>query len=467
MITRQDLILKNEWWGNAHCKIKESNWVKRDLYAVLEKNLKHPLMLNIVGLRRVGKSTLLKQLISYFLAKGVPPKNIFYFLFDYTGQSQSANFLEEVLTVYLKEILSKPTLSLGETVYVLLDEIQYIDNWHAILKKYYDLSGKKIKFIITGSQSLLLKNKHQESLAGRIFDFYLPPLSFREFLKINRETIKIPESFNISELPKRFVDLNIYNANFGGKISEKSSEYITTGQFPEIRQIVDPERKREYIVESILGKILEDCIRIFKIEKPDAFKLVARQLLDNIGSIFELKNIGREVGLSFVTLDKYIEYLSESYVVDVLYKYHKSLIKRGRILKKLYAPCINFTCALNRYKPNHMNEVPQAFGKIIENTIYNVLIYSLKGSPSKCGLYFWRKGEKEVDFIVTQERGKIPIEVKFSNNISQKELMTLMNYMKDQKSEFGIVITRNELDKKKINGQTFYFLPYYLILLMV
>ena len=130
-------------------------------------------------------------------------------------------------------------------------------------------------------------------------------------------------------------------------------------------QPMKQERKREYIVESILGKILEDCIRIFKIEKPDAFKLVARQLLDNVSSIFELKNIGREVGLSFITLDKYIEYLREGYVVEVLYKYHKSLIKRGRILKKLYTPCVNFTCALNRYKPSHIDEVPQAFGKII------------------------------------------------------------------------------------------------------
>ncbi|MFH1838100.1 MAG: ATP-binding protein [Candidatus Kuenenbacteria bacterium] len=467
MISSQDLVLKNNWWKNNQYNIEEAKWVKRDLYNIIVDNIKHPLMLNIVGLRRVGKSTIIKQLISKLLKEKVEPKNIFYFLFDYASQIQKPEFLDKVLSVYFKDIISKPSLFLNKRVYIFLDEIQYIKNWQSVLKKYYDLSGKKIKFIVTGSQSILLRGKFQESLAGRIFDFYLPPMSFREFIKINYNKVEVAEKFDLFKLSEQFGKLSIYNAYYENKIAKLSREYITVGQFPETRQIADLERKHEYIAESIIGKVLEDCIRIFNIEKIDQFKLIANQLINNIGSIFELKNIGQEIGISFVTLNKYFEYLKDSYVVEILYKYHKSLIKQGRILKKLYTPCVNFTCALNHFQADHINEVPQAFGKIIENVVYNVFRLKYKTNKLIDNLSFWRQGEKEIDFIINFNNKILPVEVKFSNNINIKELSTLTDYIKVKKLKYGVVVTKNEINRKEVNGQTLYFIPYYLILLMI
>lgn len=465
MISRQDLQLKNEWWVNDKYKIEEVTWPKRDLFAVLEDNIAHPLILNIVGLRRVGKSTMIKQLIAGLLARKTNPQNIFYFLFDYASQIKKAEFLDEVLSFYFSEILNNPDLKLKERVYIFLDEIQYIEDWQAVLKKYYDLSNKKIKFIITGSQSVLLKGKYKESLAGRIFDYYLPPLSFKEFLRINREEIEIFNGFDLFSLPDKFNELSGYDTYYGKKISVLSKEYLTTGQFPESRQFSSAPRKQEYISEAVLGKVLEDCLRIFKIDKPDEFKLFAYQLINNIGSVFELSNIGREIAVSKLTLDKYFEYLKDSYVVEVLYKYHKSPIKKGRILKKLYTPCVNFNSSLNRYKESHFDEVPQAFGKIIENVIYNVLSLQYKGNELADSLSFWRQGQKEIDFIVLRDGKQLPIEVKFSNNISSRDLKALTDYVSKKNLEYGVAVTKSELNKKTINGQTVYFIPYYLVLM--
>ena len=375
--------------------------------------------------------------------------------------------MDEVLSVYFKEVLDNPSLSLKERVYVLLDEIQYIENWQSILKRYYDLSGKRIKFIVTGSQSVLLKGKYRESLAGRIFDYYLSPLSFSEFLRINREQVKIIEPFDLFELPAKYGELSQYNGYHSKQIAELSREYIVTGQFPETRKLGIPERRHEYIVESVIGKVLEDCTHIFSIEKTDEFKLITRHLLNNVGSIFELTNIGREVAVSKKTLEKYVEYLKESYIFEILYKYHKSLIKRGRILKKLYTPCVNFTCALNHYKESHIDEVPQAFGKIIENIVYNVLKQKYKDNKITEALSFWRKGEKEIDFLVIHNNKQLPIEVKFSSSASSKDLSAMTDYMRNKKLEYGVVVTRDELAKKEIDGRTLYFIPYYLILLII
>lgn len=464
MVKRQDLEIKNPWWRGNEFVVPERNLPKRDMYFVLEKNLTHSLILNIVGLRRVGKSTIQKQLINHLLVqKKVAPNNVFYFLFDYSSQIQKAEFLDEVLSFYFKEIVDKPSLDFDNIVYVFLDEIQYIENWQSVLKKYYDLSNKKIKFIVTGSQSILLKGKNHESLAGRVFDYYLPPLSFREFIKIREEKIDNLEEYDLFEIPRAFGKLtqfDIYNAK---KINELSREYIISGQFPETKNLELPEQRCEYIAESVIGKIQDDCIRIFNIEKRDEFKLFTRQLLNNVSSLFELTNISREIEASKKTLENYLEYLKESYVIEVLYRNHKSLIKRGRTLKKIYTPCINFTCALNHYTERSIDEVPQAFGKIIENIVYNTLILKY----GKDNISFWRNKDKEIDFLLEKNKRKLAIEVKFSNNINLKELAPLINYIKKKDVEYGVVVTKNEISRKEVHGRTIYFIPYYLILMMI
>lgn len=456
----QDLVLKNPWWDDKAYKISEVSWVKRDLYNKLRENLENPLILSIIGLRRTGKSTLVRQLVGDILKKKIANENLFYYLFDYETQLKTAEFLEEVLRTYFDEIQQKPITALTKRVYIFLDEVQYIDNWQAVLKKYYDLSGKKIKFIITGSQSLLLKDKDKESLAGRIFDFYLPPLSFAEYFQINNIKISPRPKIDLYDLSKGFSKLQRYHFKNGRKLKKESERFIINGQFPEIKEFKTLDNKREYILESVLGKVLADIIRIGKIEKPDKFKLFVFHLLNNTGSLFELENIGRELGLSKITTEKYFSYLQKAYLVKVLYKYHKSVIKEGRTLKKVYTTCSNFTCALNRYNTRHIKETPEVFGSIIENVIYNVL-HKKYGEQ----LFFYRQRQKEIDFIIINKKKFLAIEVKISSDLSQRKFKTLSNYMAKKKLEYGIIVTRNILERKELeNGQTLYFIPYYLLL---
>ncbi len=459
MISMQDLQVKNPWWLNSEYIIAEKDWPKRDIFFILEKNMQHSLMLNIVGLRRVGKSTIIKQLITGLLRE-IKPINIFYYLFDYSSQIKTTDFLDNVLDIYFKEVQQKIITNLNETLYVFLDEIQYIENWQAIVKKYYDLSNKKIKFVLTGSQSVLLKGKSKESLSGRIFDYYLPPLTFTEFLRINKIEFSPITKFDLFDLSKTYFDLSGYNLTHGKKIYEISKEYIINGQFPESRKLNSDENKLEYILESVLGKILEDCIKIYKIEKREEFKLVTYQLLNNISSTFELKNISREIGISSLTIEKYLEYLKDSYIFEILFKHHKSLIKQGRILKKVYTTCVNFNCAFNRYKENHIDEVPEVFGKTIENLIYNIL----KQKYSHSNISFWRSGEKEIDFLVPENNNILPIEVKISRNMDNRDLKTICEYLQSNNISYGIVVSKNELAKKQVYNQTLYFIPYYLML---
>jgi len=143
---------------------------------------------------------------------------------------------------------------------------------------------------------------------------------------------------------------------------------------------------------------------------------------------------------------------------EILYKDYRSIIKKGRSFKKIYTTSTNFVCALNKYEERHFNEVPEVFGKIVENLIYNIL------SKNFSKVNFWRYHKKEVDFIIKKQKNILPIEVKFRNNIELSDLKNLIYYCQTKKISRAIVITKNVLDKKNIKQINICYIPYYFLL---
>jgi len=118
-------------------------------------------------LKRVGKSTIVKQLLE--------GRNAFYFSFD-EKKYANTDALKRVLEVFLEEA-DKPLIA--------LDEVFRVEDWAGVLKRFHD--QKKAQFILTGFSSLATK-KGLESFSGRMLEFYLPPLQFGEYLELKGET---------------------------------------------------------------------------------------------------------------------------------------------------------------------------------------------------------------------------------------------------------------------------------------
>ncbi len=467
LLNKDDFYNKNPWWLDNKIIPPENDWVHRDLYYQLKKDLRLPMILNILGLRRVGKSTIAKQLIADLLSSDKEPRHIFYYQFDEYKSINTTQNLEDILNYYLETILKQKIFSLKKRVYVFFDEIQYVPDWQAVLKKYYDLSNKKIKFVITGSQSILLRKKTRESLAGRILDYHLTPLSFLEFLKIKGKTKNnwLENNFDIFKLDKIWSELEKLNYQYGTNLARESKEYVLTGQFPECLGIGNQATRNVYLRESVIGKIMEDILTIYDIDKREHFKILSFYLLKNSGNLLELKNIAREIGLSFLSVDKYFGFLQRGYLFKILYKKHKTSIKQGRILKKIYTTSSNFVSAMENYQSEDFRKNPEAFGHIIETTIFNFLDAHYAGDKLINQISFWRQGGKEIDFLLKNNKKEIPLEVKFTNDVNEQKLKSLLNYSQQKKINFSVVITKNKLEKKTIKKQKIYFLPYYLLLL--
>ncbi len=417
----QEIVKQNKHWEDGYRFAAET--YQRKLFFNLVKYLKDEQILSIIGLRRTGKTTILKQIIRYLIKqKNVNPRNILFISFD-EALITSKLTLNKYLDVFLDNIDNK------KRKYIFLDEIQYIEKWQHILKRYYD-TRENIKFIISGSSSLFIQKKATESLTGRIYEFKLNPLSFEEFLemsKIKKQLINEYKKFvitNLDEIKHNEKEYQLFLVKYG-KIFEKFFEdYLLYYQFPETIYKDSKEKIYKYIEDSIYKKTIEyDIPRIFDVDKIDELKFVFRILVNETGNEIEYGKMASETGIDLSTLKKYLSYFHNSLLFDVVYNHSKSIRKSRRLQKKGYVASTNF---FSSFHPEffHLTTISNKYmGKLVETYIYNILKEKFEY------ISFYKKGQKEIDFICNNEildknNSKL-IEVKYINNITKEKFSFL------------------------------------------
>jgi predicted AAA+ superfamily ATPase len=342
--------------------------------------------------------------------------------------------------------------------YLFIDEIQYVDYWQDIVKRFYD-QNKRLKFVLTGSQSSKLRGKSKESLAGRLIEYHLQPFSFEEYcILIEKEPLEFPSVFDLKE-SEWLSALQDFQYKAGAKIEAQMPAYLSYGQFPEVAAETNIDISYRYIRESVLGKMLENDLPAHHgIERAQAFQAMAYHLLTNSSSLFEMANIGADLGISKVTVGKYLGYLRDSTLIGILHNVTRSAIKKGRSLKKAYAGATCFITVVNKYPPDFYDKVPEVFGKVVETYAWWKLSQRFEE------VSFWRHRQEEVDFIVTDTgRARLPIEVKFGRRIRSEELRPLLSVMERQKTRRALVLTRNKIDTLTMDGRRIDLMPFYLL----
>ncbi len=400
----------NHWWIKGKVDSELALPFKKDIYSDIEKQLDKRFILALVGLRRVGKTTIIYQLIEKMIKEKISPENILFFSFD-----EASVGLNEVIDTY-KGIQKKDFRE--EKVYIFLDEIQKCDNWENELKKYYDLYPK-LKFIISGSESLFIKKKTKETLAGRIFEFILTPFDLSEYLRFN----------------------NIKNEDYKyeTKIKPFFIEFVEKGGFPETFSFESNKEFKEYIKSLVIDKIIyKDIPKTFKIENPEFLTTLLELISSNPGMYIDYQSLSRQFEKDRRVIKDYIFYLKESFLVHMLGNYRKSRISTLRKKKRAY-PSDNALIYL--YKTN----IDEAFfGKMVETLIVN----KLKADS------FW-KNANEIDIVYND----IPIEVKYQEKINSEDFKPIKEFMKKFSKKQGIIITKSEEKSVKLQEGTIKLIP--------
>ncbi|MCR5124258.1 MAG: ATP-binding protein [Treponema sp.] len=341
----------------------------------------------VAGARQVGKTTIINQLLERYNGNHI---------------YESADAISGSSQVWLEQIWNSARLKIktGSTeILLVIDEIQKISNWSEIVKKLWDEDTRNktnIKVILSGSSRLLIEKGLTESLQGRFELIQIPHWSFSE----------MHEAFDFS-----------------------LDEYIFFGGYPGSAHLIhDEKRWKDYMRDSIIEtSISKDILMLTTITKP----ALLRQLFD-LGAVYssQIMPFNKMLGMltdagNTVTLSHYLNLLDQSKLLGGLQKYSGSVQKSRSSSPKLQVYNNALLAASSSKNFEDSRSAPDVWGRFVESCVGMHLVNSCSESDFK--VYYWREGNFEVDFVISDGENICGIEVKSGSRLTNKGMEVFKN----------------------------------------
>ncbi len=389
-----------------------SSWVDRREESLVE--LDSPLAQIVIGVRRSGKSTLCHKVLI---------KNRIHYAYANLDDDRLAGMKTEDLNTLLSCIYQ---IYGTDIKYLFLDEIQNVDGWHLFVNR---LLRNKMKIIVTGSNAKLLSGELATHLTGRYNEIRLFPFSFSEycsFLHLNTKSITTKA---LADLKQTFLD------------------YINNGGFPEI-QILN--NKRGYVQSLIEAILIKDIQYRYQVRNTDALRKTAHHLISNSCQVINYGELATVLGVSDKTVKKYVEYLQQAFLMQLLTR-HSFKSKQRIHNEKAY--CIDV--GLQNHRDNSM--AGENLGWRLENIVFIELMR--RCAPQFLDIYYYKPSSraKEVDFVVCNQDKAIEL-IQVAYDISsarayQRETSSLIKASDELKCNKLTLISFAETRDVDINGK--------------
>ncbi len=421
----------NPWWRNPSAIKDESKPQKRLAYYEALKMIKHKTLRRFAilsGARRVGKTTIMYQMIDALIEGGIIPKNILYISFD--------NPIVKVVNVETLISIYESLYPIEGTRYIFLDEIQYTDNWELWMKVIYDIR-KDIRLTATGSASPILEKGGTDSGTGRWSILKIPTMSFYEYCRLLQldEPI-LPQNIKLTGLMK------MSNAELGdlmdrfAPLERHFNRYLMIGGFPELVLSDEDIYAQRMLREDVVDKVIKrDVLSLFNIRSPLLMEKLFLYLCINSTEIFSVTTAAKELeNTSVSTIDSYIEALEMSNLIYLAKP--MDVGSKGALKGK---PKIFIADAAIRNAVLMIDDVlsdEKELGTMVETTVYKHIVSFYQGSTAQLGYFRKAKNnQKEVDVVIELPREKILCEIKYRNNSHIPATDAIVELCKDEKSK--------------------------------
>jgi len=346
------------------------------------------------GIRRCGKSTLLRQLLN-------KEKNFYYLNLE----DVKLNGFELKDFVRVDEIFKE--LYGKEGIY-FFDEIQNVEKWELFIRNLVD---DKRKVVVTGSNASLLSQELGTRLTGRHKRQELFPFSYEEFLKFKK--LK-PEE-------------------------DSYREYLFSGGFPEYLKSND----EDYLNEILNDIVMRDIVVRYGIKNPDTLKKIAIYLISNVGKEFSYNSLKKMFKLGSVhSIINFVSYFKNSYLLFTIPKFSYSYKKQQVSPKKVY-------CIDNGLSGANSVSFSKDLGRMLENQVFLELRKNYKE-------IFYFQEENECDFVVKEKEEitkAIQVCYDFNEDNMQREVDGLLSALNKFKLKQGLILTFNQDDELEIDGK--------------
>lgn len=330
-----------------------------------------PFVKILTGVRRCGKSTILKMIIKKLREeKHVDDEQILSYRFD-SMEYEDMTTKELYLELKSKIIQSKKT-------YLFLDEIQEIEGWEKVVNTL--ASDFDVDIYITGSNSRMMSSEISTYLTGRYISFHIYTLSFEEYLMFKKSYTTLKD------------------------LKQEFSQYVRLGGFP-ATHLQDYSQDEVYtIVKDIYNStIFSDIVRINQVKKIDQLERVVKYTFNNIGNTFSAKSISNyfkseQRKIDNETVYSYLEKLQKAYILHKCSRYDlqgKDILKTQ---EKFYLADVSLRYSVLGYTVDSV-------AASLENIVY------LELKRRGYDVYIGKIKDKEIDFVATKQNEKIYVQV--------------------------------------------------------
>ncbi len=379
--------------------------IKREKYLLKIREFYDADLIKVItGIRRCGKSVLLKQIIDEIKLMRVDDNHIIYINFEDVEYSFIKDYKD--LNKYVKNKITD-----NKKYYLFFDEIQMVDEWEKVINSFK--ATLNVSLFITGSNSKLLSGELATLLSGRYVSFRISPFSFSEVVEL-----------------KNLTDKN--------DISEEFNEYLFWGGMPQRFEFKNEDAMKTYLSDVFDAIVLKDIVKRNNIKNVNLFQRVIEYLVTNPSQSFSPTNMMNEfenakIPISSKTIYECLDYAESSLLMNKVSAYD---VRGKRILTrkdKYYLTDLGLGQILN------INKKTQ-FGAYLENIVYNELL--LRGYNVSTGI----NNGKEIDFIVTKHNQKEYYQVTYdlSNQETEKREFEAYSGIDDNYPKY--VLSMDKLD---------------------
>jgi len=329
-----------------------------------------PTIVLVTGLRRVGKSVLLRQFADEVRAAA----DVVYV------DKESMDFDAIRNARDLIEYIESETAE-GTPRIVIVDEVQQIENWERAVASLLGSAGTRV--LVSGSNASLLSGELATRIAGRYITFRIFPLSLREF----RELYRLRENTDIAD--EELLELYLHLGGLPGILHTDLSELVVNQMLRDVFNTI----------------ALRDIVTRHQIRNVRLFEDVVLFVMDNIGSLISAKRISdflktQRRSISVDTVLNYLSHLQEAFLCDIVNRYDIKGRRRMEVNNKLYLGDIGLRNGLLGYREHDISGM-------LENLVY--LELKRRGFSVSVGSL----GEREIDFVAETESGRFYIQVAY------------------------------------------------------
>ncbi len=386
---------------------EQETYLPRHLIPELEEAIASARVVNLIGPRQVGKTTLVRDLFGHGR----------FFTLDNAAILAAINADPEGQLTSLMAGLGDAPL--------IIDEAQRSSQLALAIKRIVDADRRKGQFVLTGSSNVFTTADVADSLAGRMRTLKLWPLSVAE---IKRAPVS------------RLIDWAIKADPNLGEMADpeplRRSDYIElilAGGFPKTRALAIRSRQRQY--RDYIDAVVErDVADLTPVRKPDALRILIDQMAARTAQELNTSALSKLTKLQRVTVDQYLDILMRLSMIIKLGAWTSGEGRREIKNAKVHFVDSGIACALRRFTETSFDigNSPEALGGLLESFVLNELQRALPLQEADYRLYHWRSADqREIDIVIDGGRHLVCIEVKASATVSTEDFKHLNWFAKD------------------------------------